>query len=159
MVSISSAWLSVTVKKGLKAVQHSKIIQCHWENTFEELLLKSSLTFEEACVVKVQISTTDQFLNTHEVCNHFLCNTCIKKPLRLLNFCLYSIQVSTDALVYLCYQFHCKFVCFTLEGDATTTTVGSSISTGSKPNIFVIMMSAAHKIVLPHFTKGVVNIH
>ena len=42
-----------------------------------------------------------------------------------------------------------KFVCFTLEDEATTNTVGSSIRTGSKPNAFVIMMSAAHKIVLP----------
>ena len=70
MASTSSAWLSVTVKKGLKVVQRSKIIQCHWENTFGELFLKSSPTLEEACVVKVQISTTDQSLTTHEVCNH-----------------------------------------------------------------------------------------
>ena len=76
-----------------------------------------------------------------------------------MNFCLFSVQVSIDALVYHCHQFRCKFVCFTLEDDATTTTVGSSISTGSKPNTFVIMMSAAHKIVLPHLTKVVVNIH
>lgn len=39
---------------------------------------------------------------------------------------------------------------FTLEDKATTTTVGSNISTGSKPNAFVIMMSTAHK-------KGAVN--
>ena len=147
MASTSSAWLSVTVKKGLKVVQCSKIIQCHWENTFGELFLKSSPTLEEACVVKVQISTTDQFLTTHEVCNHLFIYVVRVLKNYEMNFFLHSVQVSIDAPVYLCHQFHCKFVCFALEDD--TTTVGSSVSTGSKPNAFVIMMSAAQKILLP----------
>ena len=69
--------------------------------------------------------------------------------MRLDNFCLYFIQVSINVPVYLCHQFHYKFICFTLEDKATTTTAGSNISTGSKPNAFVIMISTAHKIVLP----------
>ena len=69
--------------------------------------------------------------------------------MRLDKFCLYFIQVSINVPVYLCHQFHYKFICFTLEDKATTTTVGSNISTGSKPNAFMIMMSTAHKIVLP----------
>ena len=69
--------------------------------------------------------------------------------MRLDNFCLYFIQVSINVPVYLCHQFHYKFICFTPEDKATTTTVGSNISTGSKPNAFVIMMSTAYKIVLP----------
>ena len=39
---------------------------CNWENSFGDLLLKSYST--ERRVVKVEISQTDQFLSTHEVC-------------------------------------------------------------------------------------------
>ena len=66
MASNSCAWLSVIVKEGLKLVQRSKIISCNWENSFGDLLLKSYST--ERRVVKVEISQTDQFLSTHEVC-------------------------------------------------------------------------------------------
>jgi len=57
------------------------------------------------------------------------------------------MQVSFDAPVFLCHQFHCKFVCFTL-GENNRTTI-SAQSSGNKPNAFEIMMSAVHKAVLP----------
>ena len=40
------------------------------KSTFAKLLLKSSSTVEQSHVLKKQISQTNQFLNTHEVC-HF----------------------------------------------------------------------------------------
>ena len=60
MASTSSAWLRVIIKQGLKVVQRSKIVQCHWENTFGELFLKSSPKYEDARVLKVEISHTEQ---------------------------------------------------------------------------------------------------
>ena len=54
--------------------------------------------------------------------------------------------------MFLCHQFHCKFVCFTLEADESATTHRSKINIGNNsnmPNAFVIMMSAAHKVTLP----------
>ena len=57
--------------------------------------------------------------------------------------------MSFDAPVFLCHQFHCKFVCFTPEDDDSTTTSTSSITIGNKPNAFEIIMSAARKVVLP----------
>lgn len=50
----------------------------------------------------------------------------------------FPMQVSFDAPVFLCHQFQCKFVCFTIEEDKR-----------DKPNAFGIMMLATHKVVLP----------
>ena len=64
-----SAWLSVSVKKGLRVVHRSRIIQCEWENSFGDVLMKTLNCADEATrVMKIEISQTDQFLSTHEVC-------------------------------------------------------------------------------------------
>ena len=67
MASTSSVWLSGIVKRGpLEIVQHSKIVQFQWESSFGDLFLKS---FKSDGIrrVKVEISQTDQFINTYEV--------------------------------------------------------------------------------------------
>ena len=51
--------------------------------------------------------------------------------------------------MFLCNQFHCKFVCFTLEDNRSVSTSLSCAHSGDKPNAFQVMMSAAHKTVLP----------
>ena len=87
-MAVTSAWLSVLVKRADKVVKGREILKCSWEDTFGSLLLK--LGMEEETISNIIISTSEKF-----------CDPCHKVPV--------------DAPVILCEQFNCMHVCIHLK--------------------------------------------
>ena len=57
-----SAWLSVSVKKGLRVVHRSRIIQCEWENSYFTMYF-SIYTFDHLINFHFQTDLPTQIYN------------------------------------------------------------------------------------------------
>ena len=60
------AWLSITVKQGLKVLQKPRILKCNWENSFGEVLGQANREFIGKTVLKILISDCVTFSSAQE---------------------------------------------------------------------------------------------
>jgi len=117
---LAFAWLSVTVKQGLKLLQTPRIVKCNWEDNFGEVLGRVGEEFRGKTVSKILISNSDSFRDAQEV--------------------------SIDAPVILCQNFLCKFISYDLKVEDLAHSVFHS---EPQRNAVEVLMSRAREIVLP----------
>ena len=115
------AWLSVTVKEGLKLLKGPKIVKCNWEESFGEVLGRAGDEFLGKTVLKILIAKSDTFSD--------------------------ALEVSIDAPVVLCQNFCCKFISYEMKAEE----LAHSMDTLSEPrrSAVEILMNRAREIVLP----------
>ena len=83
-MATSFAWLSVLVKRGSNVVRSQSLFKCEWNQSFGSLL--EQLDSLEETAERIEISKNESFVD--------------------------SVHVTpVDALVSLCKQFDCSFVC------------------------------------------------
>ena len=117
-MATTSAWLSVLVKRAQNIVVPRTVVNCSWDETFGMLLGK--LGMPDAMIDRVQIASTEKFIDPH--------------------------VVPIDAPVSICEQFNCIHVCIFVEGPPVNATERMS---NSRPNAFDVLMASSHEIVLP----------
>ena len=113
------AWLSITVKQGLKVLQKPRILKCNWEDSFGEVLGQANREFIGKTVLKILISDCVTFSSAQEV--------------------------SIDAPVVLCQTFNSKFISYDIKADDLV----ASVTSEPLQNAVEVLMNRARDIVLP----------
>ena len=102
-MAVSSAWLSVLVKRAETVIKPREILQCSWTDSFASLLLKYGSDLQSERISHVVIALNEKFVDP--------CH-----------------RVPADAPLSLCDQFSCRNVCVYLETTNVSLTAERTIA-------------------------------